>query len=572
MTHARDAPPTTREVLRTLESGRLDDIETVFDALWYDLPDRFADEVLNAMTQLSPAVLDQRPRLTHLALLAQQRTSHVNDDEPGLARVLQLYDRAGLRYARRLNVFGRVQDLMAAGTAAVVAHRHRRDHATSERIGAWTDAHVARSSPRSALPWTAARPDARPGWLNAQRGITATLAGATDPAITLLNRANDEAGDEPHAHYARLSATSHLALLSALRGHHDLARQHLGTLERAAPFPDWTAGAQAGGEAIARAQIAINEADPTTALGLLSALRRATPRLGELWAFHAFTRASYQAHYGEPLRGLRELDEARQLHGMVEPDASTLAGRLVLRAEAKLHLRAGGAGRVIQLAHDQNLDDAAWLATHHAWAHLTVGETHEAIRLASTTLHGSPLPPSEAIELHVVLAVAHLRDGREDRARTWFQRALRLRATPRHAAPFLAMRPQERETLTRLAGAPSVLPGSTTVASHNAPKVTLATRLSPREREVLEALGEGCTAESTAERFNVSVNTVRTQIRNIYRKLGVSSRREAITAAHELGLLKGVRRGRAVSHDDARRTVRRPWTPDRPDRPDRAHS
>ncbi|MFF2832341.1 LuxR C-terminal-related transcriptional regulator [Cellulosimicrobium cellulans] len=509
----------------------------MFDALWYDLPDRFADEVLNAVERLPPVVLDQRPRLTHLALLARQRTSHVNDDERGLARVLQLYDRAGLRYGKRLHAFSRLSDRVAAGTAAVVAHRHRRDYASSERIGAWTDAHAAHSSVRSALPWTAAGPDARPGWLNAQRGITATLAGATDAAITLLNRANDEAGDEPHAHYARLSATSHLALLSALRGHHDLARQHLGTLEHATPFPDWTAGAHAGGETLARAQIAINEADPTTALRLLSPLRRAISRPGELWAFHAFIRASYQAHYGEPLRGLRELDEARQLHGMVEPDASTLAGRLVLRAEAKLHLRAGGASRVIQLAHDQSDDDAEWLAGHHAWAHLAVGEIDEAIRLASATLHGSWLPPSDAIELHVVLAVAHLRAGREDRARTWFQRALRLRATPRHAAPFLALRPQERETLTQLAGVPSVLPGSTTTAGHNVPTVTLTTRLSPRERAVLEALSEGSTAESAAERFSVSVNTVRTQIRNIYRKLGVSSRKEAITAAYELGLL-----------------------------------
>ncbi|MFJ2521358.1 LuxR C-terminal-related transcriptional regulator [Cellulosimicrobium cellulans] len=535
MTHARDAPPTTREVVHTLESGHLDEIEAVFDSLWFDLPDRFADEVLRAMMHLPPVVIDQRPRLAHLSLLAQMRMSHAGGDEEGMARVLQLYDRAGLRYAKRLNDFSRLQDLLAAGTAAVIAHRRRREYETSEKIGNWTDARTANASPRSMLPWTAADPGTRPGWLNAQRGITAMLAGAADVAITLLTRAREEAGDEPHAHYARLVAASHLALLSALHGHHDLAREHLGCLEHAPPFPEWTAEAQVGAEMIARAQIAIDEADPDTALRLLTTLRRSAPHLRELWGFLAFTRASYQAHYGEPLRGLRELDEARLLHGMIEPDLDTITGRLILKAEAKLLLRAGGARRVIHLAHAHDREDAVWFVSQHAWAHLTVGETHEAIRLASTALQGSRLPPADALDLHVVLAVANLRAGREDRARTWFQRALRQRATPKHAAPFLAMRPQERETLTQLTGAPNVLPDIAAPAS-NAPKIVLATPLSPRERAVLEALGEGYTAESAAAKFSVSVNTVRTQIRNIYRKLGVSSRRELVTTAHELGL------------------------------------
>jgi DNA-binding NarL/FixJ family response regulator len=53
-------------------------------------------------------------------------------------------------------------------------------------------------------------------------------------------------------------------------------------------------------------------------------------------------------------------------------------------------------------------------------------------------------------------------------------------------------------------------------------------RLSPREREVLELLTEGMRAAAIAEYFVVSMPTVRTQIRSILAKLDVSSQLEAV--------------------------------------------
>jgi two-component system, NarL family, response regulator LiaR len=53
-------------------------------------------------------------------------------------------------------------------------------------------------------------------------------------------------------------------------------------------------------------------------------------------------------------------------------------------------------------------------------------------------------------------------------------------------------------------------------------------RLSPREREVLELLTEGMRAAAIAEHFVVSMPTVRTQIRSILAKLEVSSQLEAV--------------------------------------------
>jgi LuxR family maltose regulon positive regulatory protein len=61
--------------------------------------------------------------------------------------------------------------------------------------------------------------------------------------------------------------------------------------------------------------------------------------------------------------------------------------------------------------------------------------------------------------------------------------------------------------------------------------------LTPREADVLAAMSEWLTTEEIAARLFVSVNTVRTHVRNIFTKLGVSRRNAAIREAFRLGLL-----------------------------------
>lgn len=59
-------------------------------------------------------------------------------------------------------------------------------------------------------------------------------------------------------------------------------------------------------------------------------------------------------------------------------------------------------------------------------------------------------------------------------------------------------------------------------------------RLSARERDVLELLAEGHRAAAIADRFVVSLTTVRTQIRAILTKLDVNSQLEAVAMLHQL--------------------------------------
>ncbi|PTR24025.1 LuxR family maltose regulon positive regulatory protein [Rhodococcus sp. OK519] len=66
---------------------------------------------------------------------------------------------------------------------------------------------------------------------------------------------------------------------------------------------------------------------------------------------------------------------------------------------------------------------------------------------------------------------------------------------------------------------------------------TTAEKLTRRELQLLAELPTWRTAEEIAADLCVSVNTVKTHLRGIYRKLGVTTRRDAVNAAHTHGLL-----------------------------------
>jgi DNA-binding NarL/FixJ family response regulator len=63
-------------------------------------------------------------------------------------------------------------------------------------------------------------------------------------------------------------------------------------------------------------------------------------------------------------------------------------------------------------------------------------------------------------------------------------------------------------------------------------------RLTPREREVLQALAEGLESREIAEKLNVTVETERTHMVNILHKLGVHSRLQALVFAARHGVVQ----------------------------------
>jgi DNA-binding NarL/FixJ family response regulator len=72
-------------------------------------------------------------------------------------------------------------------------------------------------------------------------------------------------------------------------------------------------------------------------------------------------------------------------------------------------------------------------------------------------------------------------------------------------------------------------------AGHADPLVPFP-QLTDRERNVLDLIAEGRNNQSISQKLNVSVKTVRNHVSNIFTKLQVADRAEAIVRAREAGL------------------------------------
>ena len=71
------------------------------------------------------------------------------------------------------------------------------------------------------------------------------------------------------------------------------------------------------------------------------------------------------------------------------------------------------------------------------------------------------------------------------------------------------------------------------------PKISLGgtTSLSQREMDVLRLMSEGLTNKEIANRLYVSLNTIKTHTSNIYAKLDVERRTQAIIKARQMNLI-----------------------------------
>jgi LuxR family maltose regulon positive regulatory protein len=178
-----------------------------------------------------------------------------------------------------------------------------------------------------------------------------------------------------------------------------------------------------------------------------------------------------------------------------------------------------------------------------AAARLARGDALSALRRVEPLLEpGAALHPTRRLHAWLVAAVARQSLGNGRDASEAVERALEIAAPERYRRPFADGGGAVRRLLQRHASlptayAPVVAELIDALERVSAPPPGLLEPLSERERDVLRLLPTLLPNTEIASELFVSVNTVKTHVKSIYRKLEVSSRREAVARARGLRLI-----------------------------------
>lgn len=183
----------------------------------------------------------------------------------------------------------------------------------------------------------------------------------------------------------------------------------------------------------------------------------------------------------------------------------------------------------------------SFVAFEEVAALLAVGQpTAARTRLAQMGSDPDPHAPAHMIELDLLLGWACDLEGRTAQSRSHLQAAL-TRAEPEWLVRSFSKAGAEVANLIDGMPGPTgefrrlvVLRGR---AGGAARQQALLDKLTPRELELLAYLPSRMTIPDIAAHSFVSINTIKTHMGHIYRKLGVSGRDAAIVRAVELGLI-----------------------------------
>jgi LuxR family maltose regulon positive regulatory protein len=156
-----------------------------------------------------------------------------------------------------------------------------------------------------------------------------------------------------------------------------------------------------------------------------------------------------------------------------------------------------------------------------------------------------PTNPGLAVEAWLVTALAADRLREDARALDAISHALKLAAPETRRRPFTAADRRLHELLSRhaqLVGTEpdfveEILTDLTQLHAPRLPPAPLDEPLTDRETAILRYLPTLFTNADLADQLHISVNTVKAHLKSLYRKLDVTSRRQAVHRARELGLL-----------------------------------
>lgn len=217
--------------------------------------------------------------------------------------------------------------------------------------------------------------------------------------------------------------------------------------------------------------------------------------------------------------------------------------------EADLLLAVGEAARARKLLRDLDATETAPdAAVGLARLELAAGDPGAAIRSVATFLADGreAVQPNARVEAWVIDAIARDEIRNEQGALRALERALDLAEPRDFRSPFIRYGAPVRSLLRRRIETGTThraFAGELLVTLHDEisggrpPGRPLFEPLSERELGVLRFLPTVLSNAEIAAEMSISVNTVKTHLRNLYRKLEVTGRRDAVDRARELGLL-----------------------------------
>lgn len=348
--------------------------------------------------------------------------------------------------------------------------------------------------------------------------VTDVLAGAFPAAVShAAELAHD---DHPGRSSHRRSV---LAEAHAIEGDVDRATPLARSLSEEAT-EEWASSLYAKGWYVARALLAIEAGDPRAALSALEPVERT--EFTEHWAYGLWVSGLAHLLAGTPQQGLDAFElsfRSQRGRGM-----SRYAADLLTAVRADLALAAGDVARADAVLSGRGA--SAPLALARARAALAHDNSGHALR-ALEEVDWSTATRRHLGESLLLAAVVHLREDNRSSAEFALARAVGILGRSHLTSPFALV---PRRALEQLgAELPVALAGLADPFAALGGRVAL----SPRERAVLAQLVTAGSVVGIAEALFVSQNTVKTQLRSIYRKLGVSSRDEAVREARRQGLL-----------------------------------
>jgi LuxR family maltose regulon positive regulatory protein len=243
---------------------------------------------------------------------------------------------------------------------------------------------------------------------------------------------------------------------------------------------------------------------------------------------------------GDRVGGLAELQQARAEIGDSRTPVEQAAVAAVLEFRAALLLRHTTAARTVHGWLAERTDHNAELLLMRAFTEAACGAHGQARAIVRPVLDGSvpallPHTLVEALLLETALALAA---GDRPAARRALRAALAAAEPIDALRPFSQAGPSVHALLAlqhgSFGGADDFAQRALAAEAGGEERLTM---LSQRELTVLGLLPSLLSLHEIAADLTVSVNTVKSHVRSIYTKLGVSNRRMAVVSAHERGLL-----------------------------------